>query len=75
MSSSAKTEWPGHSGSEGVSSVEHVYILTYHGRTGKVVVSTDEPAPDCYYCKGIRGRGDAVNVQRYLHEGVGVFLR
>ena len=25
-------------------------LLTYHGRTGKVTVSTDNPAPDCYYC-------------------------
>lgn len=28
-------------------------LLTYHGRTGKVTVSTDSPAADCYYCKGL----------------------
>lgn len=27
-------------------------LLTYNGRTGKVTVSTDEPAPGGYCCKG-----------------------
>ncbi len=50
-------------------------LLTYHGRTGKVTVSTDDPAPDCYYCKGLWGTGDSADVQRYLRKGVGAFLR
>ena len=50
-------------------------LLTYRGRTGKVSSSTDEPAPGCYYCKGLRGKRDAADVQRYVREGVGAFLR
>lgn len=41
-------------------------LLTYHGRTGKVTVSTDEPVPDCYYCKGLWDTGDRADVQRYV---------
>jgi hypothetical protein len=50
-------------------------LSTYYGHSGKVTVSSDEPAPDCYYCKGIRGKRDAVGVQDYIRKGVGVFLR
>ena len=50
-------------------------LLTYQGRTGKVTVSTNEPAPDCYYCKGLRSTRDRADVHRYLREGVGAFLR
>ena len=50
-------------------------LLTYHGRTGKVTVSTDEPAPDCYYCKGLWGRGDHADVERYVRDGIGQYLR
>ncbi len=50
-------------------------VLTYHGQRSVVTVIADEPAPDCYYCRGIRGRGDAVDVQHYLRAGVGAFLR
>jgi len=50
-------------------------VITYHGHTGKVTVSTNEPLPNCYYCKGIRGKGDSLDVQRYIREGVGEFLR
>ena len=50
-------------------------VLTYRGQFGRVATSVDAPAPDCYYCKGIRGRGDAVDVQRYIRAGVGGFLR
>lgn len=51
------------------------YLLTYHGDTGKVTVSTDTPAPNCYYCHGLRGLGDAADVQRYVREGVGDLLQ
>ena len=50
-------------------------LLTYYGRTGKVTVSTDNPAPDCYYCKGLWGTGDRADVQRYVRKGIGTFLR
>lgn len=41
-------------------------LLTYRGYLGTVSVSTDEPAPDCYYCKAIRGTGSKADVERYL---------
>ena len=50
-------------------------LLTYHGRTGKVTERTNPPAPDCYYCKGMWGRGEQADVQRYMRDGIGVFLR
>jgi hypothetical protein len=50
-------------------------VLTYRGHVGAVGISRDEPAPDCYYCKGIRGRRDAADVQRYVRAGIGAFLR
>ena len=50
-------------------------VLTYRGHVGTVGISRDEPAPDCYYCKGIRGRRDAADVQRYVRAGVDAFLR
>jgi hypothetical protein len=34
-------------------------LLTYYGNMGRVALKTEEPAPNCYYCKGIRGNGDA----------------
>jgi molybdopterin/thiamine biosynthesis adenylyltransferase len=41
-------------------------LLTYRGYLGTVSVSKDEPAPDCYYCKAIRGTGVKADVERYL---------
>lgn len=46
-------------------------LLTYRGNMGVVSVNTG-PAPDCYYCKEIRGQGDAVDVQRYIRAGIGL---
>ncbi len=45
-------------------------LLTYRGQMGVVTVKSEEPAPDCYYCKGIRGKGDAADVWRYIREGM-----
>jgi hypothetical protein len=45
-------------------------LITYRGHTGGVSVSTDEPEPDCYYCIGLWGKGDAADVQRYLTAGI-----
>jgi hypothetical protein len=42
---------------------------------GRLTESTDRPQPDCFYCKGIRGRPEAVDVDRYIRAGVGRFLR
>lgn len=52
-------------------------VITYYGHMGRVAGPSDETAPvaNCYYCKGIRGKGDAADVQRYVREGVGEFLR
>jgi hypothetical protein len=45
-------------------------LITYHGHRGIVTVTKEEPFPDCYYCKGVRGKGDAADVQRYLKSGI-----
>jgi ThiF family len=50
-------------------------LLVYRGQLGKVTVSGDQPRPDCYYCKGIRGMGAKADVERYLRAGVGQWLR
>jgi len=41
-------------------------LIEYRGQVSKVVVSTDPPQPDCYYCKGIRGKPADADVERYL---------
>ena len=50
-------------------------LLKYHGQRGVVTVVSDAPAPDCYYCANVRGRGDAADVYRYVTSGVGQYLR
>ncbi len=50
-------------------------LMMYNGSAGKVTLSQDQPRADCHYCKGIRGRGNAVDVKRYVREGVGAYLR
>jgi hypothetical protein len=50
-------------------------LLTYYGHLGKVTVNTDEPQPDCYYCKGIRGYCEKADVNRYIRAGIGQWLR
>ena len=44
-------------------------LLKYHGERGIVTVFTGAPAPDCYYCSEIRGKGDDADVYRYLRIG------
>lgn len=41
-------------------------LTTYYGNTGKVVVSSDQPAPDCYYCETVFGLGDEADLERYI---------
>ncbi|MGH8613805.1 MAG: hypothetical protein ACREYF_17745, partial [Gammaproteobacteria bacterium] len=43
-------------------------LIKYYGHTGKVTVPTDEPAKDCYICKGVYGLRDGADVQRYVRE-------
>lgn len=46
-------------------------LSKYRGNRGIVTV-TEEPAPDCYYCKGIYGKGAASGVQKYLKAGIAI---
>lgn len=41
-------------------------LLAYRAHMGLVMVRSDPPLPDCYYCIGVRGRGVAADVERYL---------
>ena len=41
-------------------------LLTYHGHTGKVTISTDSPKEECYYCKGLWAKGAAADVEHYI---------
>jgi hypothetical protein len=50
-------------------------LITYYGHMGRLTTPTEEPAPDCYYCKGLRGQGAQAGVERYVPDGVGSFLR
>jgi hypothetical protein len=50
-------------------------VLSYYGHFGKVCVNNDEPHPDCYYCLQLRGKKHEADVQRYIREGVGAYLR
>jgi len=50
-------------------------LLKYYGHQGKVVINNDVPPSDCYYCSEIRGRREQADVQRYIREGVGAYLK
>jgi molybdopterin/thiamine biosynthesis adenylyltransferase len=41
-------------------------LIEYRAHLSKVLVVADEPRPDCYYCKGIRGKPEEAEVERYL---------
>jgi molybdopterin/thiamine biosynthesis adenylyltransferase len=41
-------------------------LQNYRGWQSKVVVINDEPRPDCLICAGVRGQGEAADVERYL---------
>ena len=43
-------------------------FLKYHGHRGIVTRVTDTPDPGCYYCAGVRGKGDSANLSRYLNK-------
>ena len=42
-------------------------FLKYHGHSGIVTNVTDTPDPSCYYCAGVRGKGDSAGLIRYLN--------
>ena len=44
-------------------------FITYRADLVKLTFRED-PAADCYYCQGIRGKGDAANVQRYIKRNI-----
>lgn len=48
--------------------------LIYRAELGRVTRSQDVPH-DCHYCRSLWGRGSAAEVERYLAEGVGSWLR
>lgn len=50
-------------------------FLLYRGGMGRLSSPTDAPQADCYYCDHVRGRRDQADVQRYVREGIGAFLR
>ena len=42
-------------------------FLKYHGHRGIVTKVTDTPDLECYYCAGVRGKGDSAGLSRYLN--------
>ena len=42
-------------------------FLKYHGHGGIVTKVTDTPDSGCYYCVGVRGKGDSAGLNRYLN--------
>jgi molybdopterin-synthase adenylyltransferase len=50
-------------------------VLTYYGHMGRLASPTNPPDPNCYYCKAVWGRGDAMDLRRYVREGIGAYLR
>lgn len=50
-------------------------LLRYRADLGKVTTSTDAPALDCYYCKGIRGQRGAADLTPYFESGLAQRVR
>lgn len=53
-------------------------LLTYRGTTGKVTTPSADsglPRADCYYCGYVRGKAAGADVERYVRDGVGTYLR
>ena len=50
-------------------------VINYYGKMGRLTSPIDAPAPDCYYCLQVKGLGDRADVQHYVRENVGAFLR
>ncbi len=41
-------------------------LLTYRGHLGIVAANTDNPVPDCYYCRGVRGCEATAGTERFI---------
>lgn len=41
-----------------------IRLIQYYGHLARTTVSHDEPASDCFYCQGIRGRPEAAAIGR-----------
>jgi hypothetical protein len=50
-------------------------VINYYGKMGRLTSPVDAPAPDCYYCLTVKGIGNRADVQHYVRENVGEFLR
>lgn len=53
-------------------------LTSVHVSCGPVKCLTspvDPPEPDCYYCLAVKGRREKADVQRYLRDNIGAFLR
>lgn len=50
-------------------------VLKYRGHSVRLTTPIDPPMADCYYCKLVRGRREAADVEHYVREGIGEFLR
>lgn len=48
--------------------------VNYYGHTGKVTVSQVAARDGCWYC-GLWGKGEEVDVERYLRSGLGKLIR
>ena len=46
-------------------------LIQYYGHLARVTISHDEPEPDCFYCRGIRGRPEAAALERLAAIGAG----
>jgi len=44
-------------------------VCRYYGNMGRPTQQDPISPEDCYYCKAIRGKGEAANVGRYIQEG------
>ena len=49
--------------------------LQYRGAFGILTTPSDPPLEDCYYCKTLYGKGEVAQVERYIRQGVGKYLR
>ena len=50
-------------------------VINYYGKLGRLTSSLDQPALDCYYCQSVKGLREKADVQHYLRENIGTFLR
>jgi len=49
--------------------------LQYRGAFGILTTPSDPPLEGCHYCKTLYGKGEVAQVERYIRQGVGRYLR